>query len=167
MNEQVTKTKTDYFGVVVLVIGSICSIGLLLWMIYEWITLQKNIALLQRILVTIISALVTPLLWAIELPKLKSVTIDNERITFKSLLTGATKEILLADFDGFKTMGQWTRSGPVYEIILFVNGKRFHDISSNYIKNYEEIKIELGKRLNNLGAEKFEYFRYLKERLTS
>lgn len=162
-----TKTKTDYYGVLLLLIGTMFSTGLLIYMTYEWITGQETIGLIQRIFFTSISVLMTALLWTIEIPKLKSVEIDDKRIKFKNLLTGATKEILVTDCDGFKTSSQSARGGPVYEIIIFIKGKRFHDISSNYIKNYDEVRIGLGKRLDNLGKEKFKYFKYLKDRLTN
>lgn len=160
-----TKSKTDFYGVLLLVIATACLTGLFIWMIYIWISSQKSIGLIQRILLTTISTIVTPLLWKVEIPKLKSITIDDKKITLRNLLTRTTKEISINDFDGFKTTSQWARGGPVYEIILFIDGKQFHDISSNYVKNYDAIRIELGKRLTNMGTEKFKYLKYLKERL--
>ena len=162
-----TKTRTDIYGVLILVIATVCSTALLIWMIYEWTSPQGNIGQLQRILFSTISGLVTPFLWTAEIPKLKSVTIDDKNITLKNLLTRTTKEISLSDLDGFKTTNQWAKGGPVYEIILFAKGRRLHDISSNYIKNYDEIRSALGKRLVSMGTEKFNYFKYLKERLTN
>lgn len=154
-----TKTKIDNFGVLLLIIGTVCSTGLLIWMTYEWVAAEKSIGLIQRIFFTVLSGIVTPLIWGIEIPKLKSVEIDNDRIIIRNLLTRARKEIPIDTIDGLKTTSKWAKGGPVYEVVIVINGKPFHKISSNYIKNYDNIRAELRKRLTILSADDFEKMR--------
>lgn len=108
-------------------------------MTYEWIATQKNIELPQRIFFTALSGILTPLIWKIELPKVKSVEIAADRITIQNLFTRTKKEIPFDMVDGLKTTSSWTKGGRVYEIIIIVNRKPFHRISTNYIKNYDAI----------------------------
>lgn len=161
-----TKTKTDFIGVLIILTVTVLLVALLTWMSYEWFISEEKLGLAQRILLTVITVTLTPLIFAIELPKLKTVEIDEEKIVLRSLMTGQRKEIHFGDFEGFKTTTQFARGGPVYELILVINGRPFHDISSTYIKNYNEVRTQLGKQLENLGTEKFEYFKYIRERLT-
>lgn len=154
-----TKTKIDHVGVLILIIGTICSTGLLIWMMYEWIVPQKNIELLQRIFFTALSGILTPLIWKIEIPKVKSVLIDADRIIIQNLFTRRKKEIPFDMVDGLKTTSSWTKGGRIYEIFIIVNGKPFHKISTNYIKNYDTITAELKKRFNILYADDLEDMR--------
>lgn len=154
-----TKTKIDIFGVLILIIGTVCSTGLLIWMTYEWIATEKNIEILQRIFFTALSGILTPLIWIIEFPKVKSVEISSDRLIIQNLFTRTKKEIPFAMIDGLKTTSSWTRGGRVYELIIIVNRKPFHKISTNYIKNYDKIRAELTKRFTVLQADDLENIR--------
>jgi hypothetical protein len=154
-----TKTKIDYFGVLILIIGTVCSTGLLIWMTYEWISEEKSIDMLQKIFFTALSGILTPLIWTIEIPKVKSVEIAADRLVIQNLFTRTKKEIPFDLVDGLKTASNWTRGGRVYEIIIVVRGKSFHKISTNYIKNYDKIRTELTKRFTVLHADDLENIR--------
>lgn len=154
-----TKTKIDHFGVLILIIGTACSTGLLIWMTYEWIASEKHTELLQRIFFTALSGILTPLIWTIEIPKVKSVEIAADRLVIQNLLTWTKREISFGLIDGLKTTSNWTRGGRVYEIIIIVNGKPFHRISTNYIKNYDKIRAELTKRFTVLHVDDLENMR--------
>ncbi len=84
------KTKIDYAGVFLLTAAIICSIGLLLWMCYEWLNANSQLGISQKIIFTAISFFAIPFLMA-EIFKLKSVEISNEKIVLRNLLTGYTK----------------------------------------------------------------------------
>lgn len=154
-----TKTKIDYFGVLILIIGTICSTGLLIWMMYEWVAAEKHIELIQRIFFTVLSAILTPLIWIIEIPKVKSVEISADRLIIENLFTRTKKEVPFDLVDGLKTTSNWTRGGRVYEIIIMVSGKPFHKISTNYIKNYDKVRAELTKRFTVIHADNIENIR--------
>ena len=161
-----TKTKIDISGVLILGIGTVCSTGLLAWMIYEWIVPTGDLGLTQRIFFTTLSGLITPLIWTIEIPKLKSVEIHRDRIVTQSLLTGINRKIWFTTIDGLKTTSNWIKGGRTYEIVIIVDGRPFHKISSNYIKNYDIIRAELKKRLTILDANDFESMRsVIKEKI--
>lgn len=163
-----TKTKPDTFGIAIVLFGTLLMIGIFIAATYEWATEDLGIEPIQKIVLTVIAYVIGPIYILIELPKLKSVTVDNDEIEIKHLLTQRTKNYPIDNFDGFKTSTQSTaRGGLVYEIILFRQGRPIQVICSSYIKNYNEIRNELGKRLTNLGTDKFEFFRYIKERLTN
>lgn len=130
-------------------------------MAYEWIAPQKDIELPQRIFFTAVSGILTPLIWIIEIPKVKSVEVAADRIILQNLFTRTKKEISFDWVDGLKTTSNWTRGGRVYEIIIIVNGKPVHKISTNYIKNYDKIRAELTKRFTVLHADDFENMRSL------
>lgn len=154
-----TKTKIDHFAVLILIIGTVCSTGLLIAMTYEWIATQKNIELPQRIFFTALSGILTPLIWKIEIPKVKSVEIGPDRIIIQNLFTRKKKQVPFDLVDGLKTTSNWTRGGRVYEIIIIVDGKPFHKISTNYIKNYDKIRAELTNRFTVLHADDLENMR--------
>jgi hypothetical protein len=143
-------------------------IGIFIVTTYEWVTEDLGISLIQKIVLSFIAYVLGPIYILIEFPKLKSVTVDKNEITLRHLVTRGAKNFQIDKLEGFKTSTQSTaRGGLVYEITLFRQGRPIQIISSSYIKNYNELRNELGKQLTNLGTDKFEFFRYIKERLTN
>ncbi|EAZ79641.2 intimin [Algoriphagus machipongonensis] len=134
-------------------------------MAFEWVNNSDDLGFIQKVVLTGISFFITPLILKIELPKLKRVEIDETKITLTSLLTGRKKQFLTRELDGFKMSLQYAKGGPTYEIILIKNGRPIHGISSNYTKNFGEIKNKLKTQLKNLGIEEFKYFDFLIKRL--
>jgi hypothetical protein len=162
-----TQTKSDNIGVAMVLFVTLIITAAFTLATYEWATGEIGITQIQKIVLTLMAYVIGPIYMLIELPKLKSLTLDKNKIVIKNLLTRRTKEFLLDEIDGFKTSSQSARGGLVYEIIFFKQGRPAQVISSSYIKNYDDIRNQLGKQLTNLGADKFDFFRYVKERLTN
>lgn len=148
------------------VIGiTIVLLALLSWVTFVWLTNMEEIGLFQRIMITFFPLLVTPLIFRIELPKIKKLTINNQGLTIKNPMTGLTKNLRWNDIDGYQTIVHITRGGLLKELMIVSDNKVIHEVSENYIKNYPEVKRALTKHLKNLGPVDFNYFKYIKERL--
>jgi hypothetical protein len=161
----VIKSKFDVFMATAIILATILCIGLLIWMIYEWIIDDGHIGLFQRIIITFFPALVLPLVVKIELPKIKRIEVHHKSIKIINPFIGRTRSIDFDRFDGYQTIIHITRSGLVKEIFLISENKVVHEISENYIKNYDEIKRVIARKLKYLGPIEFRYFKYIKERL--
>ena len=148
------------------VIGvTILLVGLLSWMAYVWITDMEEIGLFQRVLISFFPLLVIPLIFQIELPKIKKLTFDNQGMTIKNPISGRARSLSWNDFDGYQTVIHITRDGLLKELMLVSDNKVIHEISENYIKNYSEVKRAVTRNLKNLGPIDFNYFKYIKQRL--
>lgn len=55
--------------------------------IYEWTTDDLGIGPIQKIVLTIIAYIIGPIYILVELPKLKSITVDDNHISIKHLVT--------------------------------------------------------------------------------
>lgn len=109
--------------------------------------------------------IVVPLLWIIEVPKIVIIETSVDYIRITNPLTRKTKIIMWDSLDGFKRQVQSSRGGS-YEIIYLVQGGvKIQELSSFHIRNFSAIKQELADNLEDLGFEKFELLKYLKERL--
>jgi hypothetical protein len=148
------------------VIGiTILLIGLLFWMAYVWAINMEEIGIFQRLLITFFPLLVLPLIIKIEIPKIKKVEVDNNCVMITNPFIGRTRKINFDNFDGYQTIVHITKKGLTKELFLISENKVVHEISENYIKNYDEIKRVLTRKLRNLGPIEFKYFKYIKERL--
>ncbi len=153
------KSKTDFVSVFLLLIATLSAIGLFIWSTLDWMTLNKTFGLIPRILLTTLSAIGTTVFIWFEFPKLKSIEIGDKVIIIRNLLTTNKKEIPINKIDGFMTTSKWAKGGPVYEIILVSSGRPFQKLSSNYIKNYDQIRAGVKKRLTSLKLDEFENMR--------
>jgi hypothetical protein len=67
-----------------------------------------------------------------------------------NLLSGKKKKFFVGELDGFITTSKIAKGRPVYEITLMQNGQNGHPvnrISSNYIRNYDEVRAIMKKVL--------------------
>lgn len=147
---KVTKSKPDFLGVLLVLIGTVASIGIFIWSMLDWMTGNPAISTLLRAVFMIISGPASIAFIWLEFPKLKSIEVNDQTIIVTNLITRATKQISIEETDGFTTTSKMAKGGPVYEITIICRGRIFQKISSNYIKNYDQIRAELGKRLKPL-----------------
>ncbi len=145
--------------------ASLLLVGLLLWITYVWVTDMEEIGMFQRIMITFFPLLVTPLMFKIELPKIKRLIITSQGLTIKNTLFGRTTKFDWKDIDGYQTVLHFTRGGSLKELMLIADNKVIHEVSENYIKNYKEVQRVLTRNLKNLGPINYNYFRFIKERL--
>ena len=151
---------------VITIIGAtILLVGILVFITYVWFTDMREIKLFQRSMLTIISILITPLLIIIELPKIKVLILKPEGLVIKNLVFGKTKSYSWNEFDGYQTTSLNTFGGSVTEIMLIANNKVVFEVSSNYIKNYDEMARIIEHNLKSLGPIEYNALRYLKQRL--
>ncbi|UII19888.1 hypothetical protein [Fulvivirga ligni] len=108
--------------------------------------------------------LIIPIFIKVELPKMNSLMIDKQGLNIRNIM-GRKKHISWDDFNGFKTTAFTANGGSVEEIILYSQGEAILEISSNYVVNYNDIKKILNLQLKYLGYEKFNFFKYVKDRL--
>jgi len=165
MNKEIIKSKFNLTMTISVIGITILLVGLLSWIIYVWLTDMKEIGIFQRIMVTFFPLLVTLLIFKIELPKIKILTICSHILTIKDPIFGGSKKLSWKDFDGYQTVVHYTQGGPLKELMLIANNKIVHEVSENYISNYDEVKKAITKNLKNLGSINFNYIKYLKQRL--
>lgn len=112
------------------------------------------------ILFTIIIGLFFILL---ELPQILALTIDENKIATKNLLTGRTKEFLFKTIDSFKISIQMGPKGGLrFELILFAQSKTLATIPLSYIENMDQIIRKLEKRLQNLTEDEYGFLRLVR-----
>lgn len=159
--------KSEYkLKMVFAVLGiTILLVGLLIWITYVWLTDMEEIGRFQRIMITFFPLLVTPLIFKIELPKIKRLTISSEGLTIKDSVFGRTSKFDWKDIDGYQTILHFTRGGPLKELMIIADNKVIHEVSENYIKNYTKVKRGLTRNLKNLGPVDYNYFKFIRERL--
>ena len=153
------KSKADFLSIFLLLIATLSAIGLLIWSTIDWLTLNKTFGLIPRILLTAVSVLGTGIFIWFEFPKLKSIEINDKAIILRNILTRNRQDISINEIDGFMTTSKWAKGGPVYEIILVLDGQPFQKLSSNYIKNYDQIREGIKRRLTPLKVDDFENIR--------
>jgi hypothetical protein len=114
------------------------------------------------ILVAIMSGLLGIL---IELPEIKALTIADDKIIVKNLLTGKSKEIRFTLVDEFKILVHMQRySGLKLTLILSNQGNPHEPISLDYVDNPDEIIHALEKRLPNTTIDEYGVLKFMKHR---
>ena len=161
-----TVSKPDTFGIALVLFGAMLLTVLAGVVVYSWLEDDLGIGMGQRIVISIIVVVVGPVYMLVELPKLKSVSIDENEIMMTSILTRVVKRYAISEIDGFKTMTQSTvKGGLVHEILLYRQDRAIQVISSSYIRNFDQLKGAFAKYLKLLGEEKFKVLPYVRDRL--
>jgi len=158
-------SKFDTFGTIGTTTATLVCTGLLTFMIYVWAYDLEGIGLFQRLMITFFPLLVMPLLWRVEMPKIKRIEIDEDGLTLTNPFIGTRTKLLWDNLDGYKTMTHVTRGGLVNELIIVSNGAEIFDISSYYYKNFKEIRRLVTRNLSNVGQKDFKYWDYFKRRV--
>ncbi len=96
--------------------------------------------------------------------KAVKVTVENNHITVSNYLGfGKKKRYSLAAFDGYKTSILPSEYDTYEFFYLMADNKKRIKLSQFYHKNYKELKDNLTRKVRNLGNEKFNMLREIKE----
>ncbi|MBS1511784.1 MAG: hypothetical protein JST86_13135 [Bacteroidetes bacterium] len=104
------------------------------------------------------------LVWGELRTKVIKVSIQDNNINARNFLgLGFSKSYLFSEIDGFQISFLHSDSG-YYEYLYIIKGKKkVIKLSEFYHQNYKELKGLLSSKLNDMGVEKFNYWRELKE----
>ncbi len=96
--------------------------------------------------------------------KAVKVTIAQNHITVSHYIGfGKKKRYSLAAFDGYKTSILPSEYDTYEFLYLMTDNKKRIKLSQFYHKNYKELKDNLTRKVKNLGNEKFNMLREIKE----
>lgn len=139
------------------------TFGLLCLLTIEWATDWMEINGLGRyVLIIIILAGLLGIF--IELPEIKALTIVDDKIIVKNLLTRKSKETLFTTIDEFKILIHIHRySGLKFTLILLKQGNSHEPISLSYINNLTEIIDRLEKQLPNSTEDEYGLLELMKQ----
>jgi hypothetical protein len=139
------------------------TFGLICLLTIEWVTDWMGINGFGRY--TLILIILAGLLGIfIELPEIKALTIVDDKIIVKNLLTGKSKETLFTTIDEFKILIHVHRySGLKFTLILLKQGNSHEPISLSYIDNLTEIIQRLEKQLSNSTEDEYGLLERMKQ----
>jgi hypothetical protein len=137
-------------------LGLFVIIGPFCILVLEWAFGGMGLNIFVQAII-ILFTLITGLLFIlIELPQILALTIDENKIVTKNLITGETKEFIFEAIDSFKISIQMgTKSGLHLKLILAAQSKILATISLSYVENPDQIIKELEKRLPNLTEDEY------------
>lgn len=165
MKSEIVKSEFNLVMVIAMMVASILLVGFLLWITYMWFVDKEEIEIFQRIMITFFPLLLTPLLFKIEIPKIKKLKVDAEGLTIVNPIFSKSDKLDWKDIDGYQSVFHFTKGGTQEELMIIADNKVIYKVSENYIKNYTEVKRALTRNLKNLGAIEYKYFKYIKRRL--
>ncbi len=130
-------------------------VGLLLLLIFELTTNKLGINALGLYLLAVGLFIVT-LFILFELPNVVVLTIDENKITVRNLLTRKKKDFLFMDFHSFKISVRFRMYAlPYSELILLRHGDPIEVIPLVYIANLDQIVKELEKHSRNMTVDEY------------
>jgi hypothetical protein len=159
-----TPSRPNIFKLIIARLWVLITVGLLVMLIVEWGTGWMEIDSVGQyfILIAIMSGLLGIL---IELPEIKALTIADDKIIVKNLLTGKSKEIRFTVVDEFKILVHMQRySGLKLTLILSNQGNPHEPISLDYVDNPHEIIHALEKRLPNTTIDEYGFLKFVRQR---
>lgn len=149
------QSKPNVLRVALLRLSIFLTFGLFLVLLTEWATdwMGLNSHAIFFFVLVIFTGLFGSL---VELPNAKALTIIDDKITVKNLITGKSKDILFETTDRFKiSMHMQRYRGLKLNLILLKEGNQHEPISLSYVDNLAEIVNEFEKRLPNLTEDEY------------
>ncbi len=156
------KSKFDIFTVIA--IYSVAILGPILLVYFYLISYETTDKFLIYFGLPLMG-LALILLWIFELPKICFIQLTQTTIQILNPINKRTKSLDYNHIDGFKKQFQPSRFGINKSILIYQDDKVIHEISSLYIKNFDEIEGFLKTKINYLGTKKFRWFDHLIEEI--
>lgn len=133
-------------------------------LIVEWLTDVMEFNLVAQLLFTILAIFAALFFILIELPIVLRLTIDDNKVVVKNLLTKKSKEFLLENIHSFKiTTHIRMHSGIQADLILLRHGETIESISLRYIYNLDQIINELEKHLRNVTEDEYGFLQRIRD----
>ncbi|MFN5170975.1 MAG: hypothetical protein ACK5DD_15250 [Cyclobacteriaceae bacterium] len=158
-----TKSTPNMFRVTLMRVWVILTIGSFLILVVDWLAglFGMNGLGLYFTIIALFAGLIGLL---IELPEARSLTIYDDKITVKNLLTRKSTDFLFTTIDGFRISMHMQRYGGLkLNLILLKQGHSHHPISLSYIANATEIINELEKRIPNSTEDEYRFLELIKK----
>lgn len=139
--------------------------GALCIFLVEWATGVMGLNIVSLTFLTVLTVVVILFFILIELPIVLALTIDDNKIVIKNLLTRKNTVFLLENIHSFKISIQMRGYRGFYlDLILLRHGEALASISLQYIGNLDEIIKGLEKHLRNSTQDEYGFLQYIRER---
>jgi len=151
-----TRSKPNTIRLASMAVYLLLVAGLNCLLAIEWLTDWKVVNVLTQAFLTNLAFFAVFFFILVELPKVITLKIDDDKIVVKNLLTRKSKGFWLEDIHSFKVSAE---IGVFRELeinlILMRNGKAFESISLQYMVNVDQIINQLENRLPNVTEDEY------------
>jgi hypothetical protein len=159
-----THSTPHIFRLILIAVWLLLITGLFCIAVVEWATESIGLNIFIQTFLTVMTILAGLLFMLLELPRILAMTIDNNKIVVKNLLTRQAKHFLFETIDCFKISSQFgLRSGFHFELIQLKDDKLYESISLRYIHNLDQIIKELENRLQNVTEDEYGFLRHIRD----
>jgi len=160
---RVTRSKLNTFRFASMAIYLLVVASLNCLLTIEWLTDWKVVNVLTQAFLTNLAFFAVFFFILVELPKVLTLKIDNDKIKVKNLLTRKTKEFWLEDIHSFKASAEiGIFSELEINLILLRHGKEFESISLQYMVNVDQIINKLEKQLSNVTEDEYGFLELIR-----
>ncbi|HTH55433.1 MAG TPA: hypothetical protein VL728_05265 [Cyclobacteriaceae bacterium] len=140
---------------------SVASLNCLLAI--EWLTDWKVVNALALAFLTNLAFFAVFFFILVELPKVLTLKIDDNKIVMRNFLTRRTKEFWLEDIHSFKVSVEIGIFNELeINLILLHQGKAFDSVSLQYMVNVDQIINQLEKHLSNETDDEYGFLRLVR-----
>jgi hypothetical protein len=130
--------------------------GLTCLLAIEWLTDWKVVNVLAEAFLTNLAFFAVFFFILVELPKVTTLKIDDDKIIVKNILTRRKKEFWLEDIHSFKISAKVEIFSELeINLILLRHGEVIETISLQYIVNVNQIINQLEKHLPNETEDEY------------
>jgi hypothetical protein len=159
-----TQSKPNILALTLTGLGVLLLIVFYCIIVFEWVTGTVAMDIPFQIITSVMIVFLVLFFFIVELPKMHSLTIADNKIIIRNLVTKKTKDILLEVIDGFKISTRvGMKTGLRFQLLLFKHDKIKETISLEYIDNPVQIMKALETHLQNLTDDQYGIFRHLGE----
>ena len=143
-------------------------VGLICLLIVDWLTNVMELNTVAQTCLAILAIFSGLFFILIELPIVLSLTIDDDKIVVKNLLTRKSKKFLFENIHSFKISTQIRiHSGLKFDLILLQHGEPIESIPLQYVYNLDQIIKELEKHFRDVTEDEYGLLRHVREQRNS
>ncbi|HCW08956.1 MAG TPA: hypothetical protein DGG95_16495 [Cytophagales bacterium] len=137
--------------------------GLNCVLVIEWLTDWKILNVLTQAFLVNLAFFAVFFFIIVELPKVLTLKLDDNKIKIKNVLTRQSKEFWLEDIHSFKVSAE-VRIFSELEInlILLRNGEAIESISMQYMVNVDQIIHRMEKQLPNVTEDEYGFLELIR-----
>jgi len=137
--------------------------GLTCLLTIEWLEDLVWLNALSEAFLTVLATLAGFFFIVKELPIVVALTIDEEKIVVKNLLTRTKKEFYIDLLHSFKVSTELQLFVELeVDLILLRHGEEVESISLQYIVNVDQIINQLEKQLQNVSEDEYGYLELIR-----
>lgn len=158
-----TQSKPKTLRIASMVLYLILVAALICLLTIEWLTDLVWMNALSEAFLTVLATLAGFFFIVAELPIVLAVTIDDEKIIVKNLLTRSSKKFWIDCLHSFKVSTEIQIFGELQvDLILMRHGEEVESISLQYVVNVDQIIKQLEKHLQNVTEDEYGFLQMIR-----